>query len=104
LNCAAIPETLLASELFGHERGAFTGAIERRKGRFEQAHGGTLFLDEIGELPPELQVMLLRVLQEREFERLGGSEAVRVDVRIIAATNRELIEEVRAGRFRSGLY
>jgi formate hydrogenlyase transcriptional activator len=103
-NCAAIPETLLASELFGHERGAFTGAVERRKGRFEQAHGGTLFLDEIGELPPELQVMLLRVLQEREFERLGGSDAIRVDVRIVAATNRDLTEDVRAGRFRSDLY
>jgi formate hydrogenlyase transcriptional activator len=103
-NCAAIPDTLLASELFGHERGAFTGAIERRKGRFEQAHGGTLFLDEIGELPPELQVMLLRVLQEREFERLGGSDAIRVDVRIVAATNRDLMEDVRAGRFRSDLY
>src|SRR5262249_53925675 len=103
-NCAAIPETLLASELFGHERGAFTGAVERRKGRFEQAHGGTLFLDEVGELPPELQVMLLRVLQESELERLGGSDSVQVDVRIVAATNRDLIEEVRAGRFRSDLY
>src|SRR5262245_56345141 len=103
-NCAAIPDTLLASELFGHERGAFTGAVARRKGRFEQANGGTLFLDEIGELPPELQVMLLRVLQEREFERLGGGETVRVDVRIVAATNRELAEDVRVGRFRSDLY
>jgi formate hydrogenlyase transcriptional activator len=103
-NCAAIPETLLASELFGHERGAFTGAIERRKGRFEQAHGGTLFLDEIGELPPELQVMLLRVLQEREFERLGGGDTIHVDVRIVVATNRDLMEDVRAGRFRSDLY
>ena len=103
-NCAAIPDTLLASELFGHERGAFTGAVARRKGRFEQANGGTLFLDEIGELPPEMQVMLLRVLQEREFERLGGGETVRVDVRIVAATNRDLAEDVRAGRFRSDLY
>jgi formate hydrogenlyase transcriptional activator len=103
-NCAAIPHTLLASELFGHERGAFTGAVARRKGRFEQANGGTLFLDEIGELPPEMQVMLLRVLQEREFERLGGGETVRVDVRIVAATNRYLAEDVRTGRFRGDLY
>src|SRR5215468_8214635 len=103
-NCAAIPETLLASELFGHERGAFTGAIERRKGRFEQAHGGTLFLDEIGELPQEMQVLLLRVLQEREFERLGGTHTLQVDVRLVAATNRVLAEDVRAGRFRSDLY
>jgi len=103
-NCAAIPDTLLAAELFGHERGAFTGAVARRKGRFEQADGGTLFLDEIGELPPGLQAMLLRVLQEREFERLGGGETVRVDVRIVAATNRDLAEDVRAGRFRSDLY
>ena len=104
VNCAAIPETLLASELFGHERGAFTGALERRKGRFEQAHGGTLFLDEIGEMPPDTQVMLLRVLQEREFERLGGNATVRVDVRIVAATNRDLEEQVRQGKFRSDLY
>ncbi|MBO0724703.1 MAG: sigma 54-interacting transcriptional regulator [Blastocatellia bacterium] len=103
-NCAAIPHTLLASELFGHERGAFTGAVARRKGRFEQANSGTLFLDEIGELPSEMQVMLLRVLQEREFERLGGAETVRVDVRIVAATNRDLAEDARAGRFRSDLY
>ena len=103
-NCAAIPETLLASELFGHERGAFAGAVERRKGRFEQAHSGTIFLDEIGELPQGLQVLLLRVLQEREFERLGGSDPVQVDVRIIAATNSDLTERVRAGEFRSDLY
>jgi formate hydrogenlyase transcriptional activator len=104
VHCAAIPNTLLASELFGHERGAFTGASERRKGRFEKAHGGTLFLDEVGELPPDAQVMLLRVLQEREFERLGGGETVRVEVRVVAATNRDLGEEVRAGRFRDDLY
>ena len=104
VNCSAIPATLLASELFGHERGAFTGAVERRKGRFEQAHGGTLFLDEIGELPAEMQVMLLRVLQQREFERLGGSQTVRVDVRLVAATNRDLRAEAQAGRFRSDLY
>ncbi|MBO0720333.1 MAG: sigma-54-dependent Fis family transcriptional regulator, partial [Blastocatellia bacterium] len=103
-NCAAIPEALLASELFGHERGAFTGAVERRKGRFEQANGGTLFLDEIGELPPALQVLLLRVLQEKEFERLGGSNPIRVDVRILAATNSDLAEKVRTGQFRSDLY
>jgi formate hydrogenlyase transcriptional activator len=103
-NCAAIPDTLLASELFGHERGAFTGAVERRKGRFEQAHGGTLFLDEIGELPPGLQVLLLRVLQEREFERLGGSDPIQVDVRIVTATNSDLAEKVRTGQFRSDLY
>jgi len=103
-NCAAVPHTLLASELFGHERGAFTGALDRRKGRFEQAHGGTLLLDEIGELPPEMQIMLLRVLQEREFERLGGNQTVRVDVRIVAATNRDLTVDVQAGRFRSDLY
>jgi formate hydrogenlyase transcriptional activator len=104
VNCAAIPPTLLASELFGHERGAFSGAVERRKGRFEQAHGGTLFLDEIGELPQEMQVLLLRVLQEREFERLGGTQTLRVDVRLVAATNRDLAEDVRSGRFRSDLY
>jgi formate hydrogenlyase transcriptional activator len=104
VNCAAIPHTLLASELFGHERGAFTGAVERRKGRFEQAHGGTLFLDEIGELPQEMQVLLLRVLQEREFERLGGTHTLQVDVRLVAATNRELAEDVHVGRFRSDLY
>jgi formate hydrogenlyase transcriptional activator len=104
VNCAAIPPTLLASELFGHERGAFSGAVERRKGRFEQAHGGTLFLDEIGELPQEMQVLLLRVLQEKEFERLGGTQTLQTDVRLVAATNRDLAEEVRAGRFRNDLY
>lgn len=104
VNCSAIPDTLLAAELFGYERGAFTGATERRKGRFEKAHGGTLFLDEIAELPPDAQVLLLRVLQEREFERLGGGETVHVDVRVVAATNRDLAGEVRAGRFRSDLY
>src|SRR5262249_54792685 len=87
-----------------HERGAFTGAVARRKGRFEQANGGTLFLDEVGELPPEMQVMLLRVLQEREFERLGGGETVRVDVRIVAAANTGWAVTVRAGRFRSASY
>jgi formate hydrogenlyase transcriptional activator len=104
INCAAIPETLLASELFGHERGAFTGADARRHGRFEQANNGTLFLDEIGELSPEMQVLLLRVLQTHEFQRLGGSAPIRVDVRIVAATNRSLIDEVTAGRFRSDLF
>jgi formate hydrogenlyase transcriptional activator len=104
INCAAIPETLLASELFGHERGAFTGAHDRRCGRFEQADGGTLFLDEIGELTAEMQVLLLRVLQTREVQRLGGSSPVRVDVRIVAATNRNLTDEVNAGRFRSDLF
>jgi formate hydrogenlyase transcriptional activator len=104
INCAAVPETLLASELFGHERGAFTGAEVRRHGRFEQANGGTLFLDEIGELPPEMQVLLLRVLQTREFQRLGGTAPIRVDVRVVAATNRNLVDEVSAGRFRSDLF
>src|ERR1700722_12076704 len=104
VNCAAIPDTLLASELFGHERGAFSGATERRKGRFEQAHGGTMFHNLIGELSKEMQVLRLRVLQEREFERLGGTHTLQVDVRLVAATNRDLAEEVRAGRFRSDLY
>ena len=104
VNCAAIPGPLIASELFGHERGAFTGALQRRLGRFELAHGGTLFLDEIGELPVEVQIMLLRVLQEREFERVGGAQSIRANVRLIAATNRNLKEETATGRFRSDLY
>ncbi len=104
VNCGAIPETLLESELFGHERGAFSGAHQARAGRFELAHGGTLFLDEIGEMPLPLQVKLLRALQERCFERVGGTRSVKVDVRIIAATNADLDAAVRDGRFRKDLY
>ena len=104
LNCAALPENLLESELFGHERGAFTGAVESRKGRFEQAHGGTLFLDEIGEVSAPFQAKLLRVLQEGEFERVGGSKTVKVDVRIIAATHRDLETAVDMGDFREDLF
>jgi DNA-binding NtrC family response regulator len=104
VNCAAIPATLLESELFGHEKGAFTGAIAQKMGRFERGHQGTLFLDEIGEIPLELQPKLLRVLQEQEFERLGGNRTLRVDVRIIAATNRNLKQMVEEGKFRSDLY
>ncbi|MCC8194776.1 MAG: sigma 54-interacting transcriptional regulator [Deltaproteobacteria bacterium] len=104
LNCAALPEGLVESELFGHERGAFTGATGMRKGRFEMAHGGTLFLDEVGDLTPLTQAKLLRVLQEKEFERVGGGQAIRVDVRLIAATNRDLEQMVAEGTFRQDLY
>ncbi|HTA46611.1 MAG TPA: sigma 54-interacting transcriptional regulator [Bryobacteraceae bacterium] len=104
VNCAAIPSSLIGSELFGHERGAFTGALQRRLGRFELAEGGTIFLDEIGELPTETQVALLRVLQEREFERIGGSQPIRADVRVITATNRDLESEIANGTFRKDLY
>jgi PAS domain S-box-containing protein len=104
VNCAATPQTLIASELFGHEKGAFTGALQRRLGRFELAEGGTIFLDEVGELPPETQVALLRVLQEREFERVGGSHTIRTDVRVIAATNRDLESAIADGAFRKDLF
>ncbi|HUI42320.1 MAG TPA: sigma 54-interacting transcriptional regulator, partial [Terriglobia bacterium] len=104
VNCAAIPAGLLESELFGHEKGAFTGAIAQRPGRFELAHQGTLFLDEVGDIPLELQPKLLRALQEREFERLGGTKTLRVDVRLIAATNRSLVQMVADGQFRSDLF
>src|SRR5882724_2068510 len=104
LNCAAIPRDLIASELFGHEKGAFTGAVQRRLGRFELANGGTILLDEVGELSSEIQVALLRVLQEREFERVGGRERIRVDVRVIAATNRDLTAAIADGTFRQDLF
>ncbi len=104
VNCAAIPENLAESELFGHERGAFTGANQRRIGRFEQAHGGTLFMDEIGELPESIQAKLLRALEERSIERIGGNRPVAVDLRLVAATNRDLEREVEAGRFRKDLF
>lgn len=104
LNCAALPDNLLESELFGHEKGAFTGAVSQRKGRFEQANSGTIFLDEIGEISPAFQAKLLRVLQEGEFERVGGSKTIKVDVRVVAATNKDLEAEVQEGEFREDLY
>jgi formate hydrogenlyase transcriptional activator len=104
VNCASIPSSLIASELFGHEKGAFTGALHRRQGRFELAHSGTIFLDEVGELPAETQIALLRVLQERQFERVGGSRVISADVRIIAATNRDLAAAIAAGTFRADLF
>jgi len=104
VNCAALPVNLIESELFGHERGSFTGATERRLGKFELANNGTLFLDEIGEMPLDLQVKLLRALQEREIERVGGNATIKVNVRVIAATNRDLEKEMQEGRFRKDLY
>ncbi len=104
VNCASLPANLIESELFGREKGAFTGAHARQMGRFELAHGGTIFLDEIGEMPLELQVKLLRVIQDGEFERLGSPRTIKVDVRIIAASNRNLEEEIKASRFREDLF
>jgi DNA-binding NtrC family response regulator len=104
VNCAAIPENLLESELFGHERGAFTGAVARRIGKFEEANGGTLLLDEISEMEPRLQAKLLRAIQEREIDRLGSSQPIKIDIRLIATSNRRLEDEVRAGRFRQDLF
>ena len=104
INCAAIPQSLFESELFGHERGAFTGAAKLKRGRFELARGGTIFLDEIGDISPATQLLLLRVLQNRTFERVGGEETLEADVRLIAATNRDLAEAMRRGTFRSDLY
>jgi transcriptional regulator with GAF, ATPase, and Fis domain len=104
VNCAAIPRDLIASELFGHEKGAFTGATQRRLGRFESAHGGTIFLDEVGELPLDMQIILLRVLQEREFQRVGGNESIKIDVRVVTATNRDLRAAIVDGRFREDLF
>jgi two-component system response regulator AtoC len=104
INCAAIPENLMESELFGYEKGAFTGAVSKKQGRFELAHKGTLFLDEVGELPKDMQVKLLRVIQEKEFDRVGGLQTVRVDVRLVTATNRNLLQDVRDGHFREDLF
>ena len=104
VNCGAIPPTLMDSELFGHEKGAFTGALFQKRGRFERADGGTIFLDEIGELPLEAQVRLLRVLQEKEIERVGGTETIQVDIRVIAATHRNLDQMLAEGRFREDIY
>ena len=104
VNCTALPEQLLEAELFGHTKGAFTGAFQGRTGRFEQAHRGTLFLDEIGDIPVEIQAKLLRVLQDREFQRLGSSESTRVDARVVAASNADMEERMRRGRFREDLY
>jgi transcriptional regulator with GAF, ATPase, and Fis domain len=104
VNCAAIPRDLIASELFGHEKGSFTGAVQRRVGRFELADGGTIFLDEVGELPVETQIALLRVLQEHEFERVGGTRSIQTNVRVVAATNRDLRAAIAAGTFRSDLF
>jgi transcriptional regulator with GAF, ATPase, and Fis domain len=104
VNCAALPPELIESELFGHEKGSFTGALQARKGRFELANGGTIFLDEISELPLSLQSKLLRVLQSGEFERIGGQETIKVDVRLISATNRNLLFEVNTSHFREDLY